>query len=222
MVAAAAATGAAMVSAFDTGNPPWVQGSAWLIADDRVVTNRHVLRSTDLDLIVVDASGVRFRHGVSMTIEFAADNRNPAATVSKRVTEILYVSDRQDPVDIAVLRIDGGNAAPLTLATGPAPRNLYVVGHPGLALSVSETVRVVFGNPDGRKRVSFGKRLDVELRRGEFLHDASTVGGFSGGPVVGMLDGTVIGLHYYGDPQTGNMAFSTDKVRADPAFHYLA
>ena len=223
MLATAAATGAAIVSAFDTGNPPWVRGSAWLIADDRVVTNRHVLMSDDLNLLVKDGDKRKFGAGISMAIEFAADNREPAASISRRVTEVLYISDPQDPVDIAVLRIDAGNATPLKLAAnGASPRNLFVVGHPGLLLTVPDKVRAVFGNPDGRKRVSFGKKLDLTLRPGEFLYDASTIGGFSGAPVLGIVDGGVVGLHYFGDPENGNMAITADTLRAHASSQYLA
>jgi hypothetical protein len=220
MLATATATGAAMASVFATGNPPWLQGTAWLIADDRVITNRHVLVSDDLNLLVSDGDRKKFGPGISMAIEFAADNRDPAASVRRNVTEVLYVSERQDPVDIAVLRIEGSNAAPLKFATTAAPLNLFVVGHPALALAVPEKVRAVFGNPDGRKRVSFGKRLDLTLKPGEFLHDASTIGGFSGGPVLGILDGTVAGLHYFGDPENGNMAITADTIRAHAAHQF--
>ncbi len=222
MLATAAATGAAMVSAFDTGNPPWLQGSAWLITSDRVVTNRHVLMSQQLNLLVADGARRKFGDGYAMSIEFAADNRNGGASIRRKVLEVLYISELQDPVDVAVLRIESHDATPLTMAAGAAtPNNLFVVGHPALAITVPDKVRAVFGNPDGRKRVSFGKRLDLTLKPGEFLHDASTVGGFSGAPVLGIIEGKVIGLHYFGDPANGNMAVTADAMRAHAAHQYF-
>jgi hypothetical protein len=222
MLGVAAATGAAMASAFATGNPPWVQGSAWLVADDRVVTNRHVLWSDQLKLVMSDGAAWRFRDGVSMAIEFAADDRDPRENIRKNVTEILYLSAPQDPVDIAVMRIEASGRTPLKIAGAAAQsRNLYVVGHPGQMIGVTEKVRAVFGNPDGRKRVSFGKRLETTIRAGEFIHDASTVGGYSGGPVLGMTDSQVIGLHYYGDPSDGNMAFTADTLLAHDAHRFF-
>lgn len=227
IVAAAAATGAAVVSAFSTGNPPWVQGSAWLVAPDRVVTNRHVLVSPRDGLNLVERAGdgsVRFRAGDSVTIEFAADDRTPSARIQRRVTGILYLANPEDPVDIAVLAIEPQReSTPLSLALGAGvtPNNLFVVGHPALMAAVPDDVQAVFGRPDGRKRVSFGKRLEGIGRRGEIVYDASTVGGYSGGPVLGISDGTVAGLHYYGDPVGGNLAVTAATIRAHRAYAAL-
>jgi hypothetical protein len=226
IVAAAAVTGAAIVSAPSTGNPPWVHGSAWLVAPDRVVTNRHVLVSDDIALVETAADGaVRFRAGNTVTIEFAADDRRPPAKTRRRVTGVLYVTKREDPVDIAVLAIEPAtDHPPLTLApdTAIAPNNLFVIGHPGLTEEVPEKVQAVFGKPDGRKRVSFGKRIQAAAGRGQIVYDASTVGGFSGGPVLGISAGVVSGLHYYGDPANGNLAISASAIRAHRAYAYLA
>jgi hypothetical protein len=224
IVAAAAVTGAALISAPSTGNPQWVQGSAWLIAPDRVVTNRHVLVSPrdGLNLVEKGADGrVRFRAGHGVTVEFAADDREPGARIQRRSTAILYLATPEDPVDIAVLAIEPlREHAPLALApaAGATPNNLFVVGHPALMATVPEEVQAVFGKPDGRKRVSFGKRLEGAARRGNIVYDASTVGGFSGGPVLGIGSGVVAGLHYYGDPTNGNLAITAGTILAHRAY----
>ena len=225
IVTAATATGAAIVSVFDSGYPPWVQGSAWLIATDRVVTNRHVLVSDNVNLVepTGDGSAIRFRTGHAVEIEFAADDRTPATNIRRRVTNVLYVAQRGDPVDIAVLAIEPVNdRIPLELVKPPssAPRNLFVVGHPAPMTSAPDAVKAVFGNPDGRKRVSFGKRLDIATRAGDIVHDASTIGGYSGAPVVAISDGAVAGLHYYGDPIGGNLAAAAATIRAHAAHQY--
>jgi endonuclease G len=87
--------------------------------------------------------------------------------------------------------------------------------------AVPDDVRAVFGRPDGRKRVSFGKRLEGIGRPGEIVYDASTVGGYSGGPVLGISDGMVAGLHYYGDPVGGNLAVTAATIRAHRAYAAL-
>jgi S1-C subfamily serine protease len=227
IVATAAVTGAAIVSAPTTGNPPWVQGSAWLIASDRVVTNRHVLVSPRDDLNLVENArdgAVQFRADHAVSIEFAADDRAPRAKVQRRATRVLYLAKLEDPVDIAVLAIEPLHEhTPLSLApsAGIAPNNLFVVGHPALMAQVPDAVQAVFGKPDGHKRVSFGKRLEGAARRGEIAYDASTVGGFSGGPVLGISDGVVAGLHYYGDPASGNLAITAAAIRAHRAYAAL-
>jgi V8-like Glu-specific endopeptidase len=119
-----------------------------------------------------------------------------------------------EPLDVFTpLRLFAENAE--------APADLFVVGHPGLMLQVPNEVQAVFGNPDGRKRVSFGKRLGAGGRIGVLGHDASTVGGYSGGPVVGIKGDGVAGLHYYGDPVNGNLAVTADALRAHESFAHF-
>jgi hypothetical protein len=229
IVAAAGATGAVVVSSFASGNPPWVQGSAWLIAPDCVVTNRHVLLPDDdqaegLVEESADRSKMQLRGDYSITIEFGADDRTPSRKVPRRVTEILYVANVHDPVDIALLTIEPYVQTPLELApaTDAAPDNLFVVGHPALMAKIPEAVQAVFGNLDGHKRISFGKRLRDAVIDGTIAYDASTVGGFSGAPVLGISGGSVAGLHYYGNPLAGNLAIPSTKIRAHVAYQRVA
>ena len=157
IVAAAAATGAAIVDSFSSGNPPWVQGSAWLVAPARVMTNRHVLLSDDGAVRLVeetaDRSAMQMRGDYKITIEFASDDRTPGEKIRRRVTGVLYVAKSHDPVDIAVLAIEPYERSPLVLvpASDPMPENLFVVGHPALMADIPEEVKAVFGKPDGRK-----------------------------------------------------------------------
>jgi hypothetical protein len=227
IVAAAAATGGVFIDAFATGNPRWLQGSAWMVAHNRVVTNRHVLLPESGQQLIdpgVNESSARLREGFNVDIEFAADNRNPAACISRRVTSVLFVANAADPVDVAILTIEPySSVKPLVLAkrTATPPKNLYVVGHPALTMSVANNVKTVFGNPDGKKRVSFGQLLHVIENDKTILHDASTVGGYSGGPVLGISGGEVAGLHYYGDPAMGNCAVSAVALHEHAVEQYL-
>jgi hypothetical protein len=221
IITAATATGAAMMRALGTGAPELVVGSAWLVTPNRVVTNRHVLWSNEWNMLVdKPAGGQRIGNDYSLTIEFTYDNRPTGVKTRRQVTDVFYVSKRDDPIDIAVLGIEG-TGTPLEIAAADAklPKNLFVVGHPGLMLEIPEAVKAVFGIPDGKKRVSFGKGRDTGAAT-QFGHDASTIGGFSGGPVVGISDGIVAGLHYYGDPADGNLAISAGAIRAHAAFGY--
>jgi len=229
MVAAAGATGAVMVTSAETVNRPWLQGSAWLVAPDRVVTNRHVVipppPNGGVVLAARDASGaLQLRQGVSVDVKFDADDRGPAPAIQRKVTGVLFVSPASDLVDIAVLSIEPiAEYAPLRLQVEETatPSNLFVIGHPGLMAGVPSEVQAVFGQPDGRKRVSFGKRLAAGGRISVFGHDASTVGGFSGGPVVGIKGDAVAGLHYYGDPVNGNLAVTADAIREHASFEHF-
>lgn len=227
IVAATAATGAVVVSWFSSGNPPWVQGTAWLTAPNRVVTNRHVLMAgrpeSHLVASASDGSAPKLKSGIELYLDFTHDHRAPGVQTRRRVTSVLFVAKADDPVDIAVLQIEAfAERTPLLLApVGAAtPGNLVVVGHPSPMAGIPATVQAVFGTPDGRKRASFGKRLDSP-RLGEFVHDASTIGGYSGGPVVGISNGLVSGLHYFGDPASGNLAVAADAIREHAAFPWI-
>ena len=81
IVAATAATGAVIVSWFTSGNPPWVQGTAWLTAPNRVVTNRHVLMSgrpeSHLVASTSDGSAPKIKSGIELYLDFTHDHRAP-------------------------------------------------------------------------------------------------------------------------------------------------
>jgi hypothetical protein len=107
-------------------------------------------------------------------------------------------------------------SAPLTLMTASDEyQYIYVIGHPGRMPNVPDRVLAVFGTPDERKRVGFGETMEPGTPRpNEIVYDASTIGGFSGGCVLPFLKNEVIGLHHYGDPLSGNRAFTAAALRA--------
>jgi hypothetical protein len=222
LVATARATGAVMVRDVIAGGPAWVQGTAWLIAPGRVMTNRHVL-FPPLDGVrlarrdAANRTQATMKSDYEVVIDFAYDT-GPARVKRCTVTSVPYVSEAADPIDVAVLDIarqDDGAKSELTIATaGSKARQLYVVGHPGRMTDTPDEVLAVFGNPDGKKRVSFGEVMAPETPRpGELAHDASTIGGFSGGCVLAFGAPHVAGLHYYGDPLSGNRAITAAALR---------
>lgn len=227
LVTVASATGAVMVKDRMGLQPPWVQGTAWLIKPNLVMTNRHVLfpplGGMQLARRMPGATtAARFKADLEITIDFAFDDRPVAKPLSCPALEVVYVSERADPIDVALIRIgdptDGAQkrAAPLVLANTEGDYSyIYVVGHPGRMAMVPENVLAVFGTPNERKRVSFGEPMEEGAPPpNEILYDASTIGGFSGGCVLPFLKNEVIGLHYYGDPLTGNRAFTAPALRA--------
>jgi hypothetical protein len=217
ITAACVATGA--VTVLDAlGGGVWVQGTAWLVAPDLALTNRHVLfpplGGARLARRVPGSPLARLRRDLTITLDFAHDD-GPARMRRFSVTDIPFVAEDRDPVDAALLRvtpIDATAPAPLRLAPAPAPGQLYIVGHPGRMANLPDDVRAVFGDPDERKRVSFGMRMP-DGPRADLVHDASTIGGFSGGCVLGLGQEGVVGLHYWGDPVEGNRAVTADALR---------
>lgn len=234
LVSVASATGAVMVKDRMGIQPNWVQGTAWLLKPNLVMTNRHVLfpplGGMRLARRIPGATTTaRFKTDLEVTIDFSFDDRHPTRPLTCPVSEVLYVSEDVDPIDVALVRIgppaDAAQElpAPLSIASCPSDyQYIYVMGHPGKMPNVPENVLAVFGTPDERKRVSFGETIDAGApAQNEFLHDASTIGGYSGGCVLPFLKREVVGLHYYGDPLVGNRAFTAAALREHAVGKFL-
>ena len=215
---AAAATGAVIVGEGPADMAqPWVQGTAWLVREDLAVTNRHVLfpppggvRLAQRKLLQPTAA--RLRTDLDLLVDFAFDG-GPQRSIRYRVDEVAFIAEEADPVDVALLKVSPeGNERPTPLVLRSAAldsKHIYVIGHPGRLEEVPAEVRAVFGDPDERKRASFGETMEPDpLYPGELSYDASTIGGFSGGCVLGFRSREVAGLHHYGDPLNGNRAMT--------------
>lgn len=216
VIAATRATAAVAVQDRLLPDLTWVQGSAVLIAPGLALTNRHVLVPTNGATRLArrrpgEAGGTLKRY-YKVELDFAFDS-GPERHVRYEVTGVPFISADDDPVDAALVTIAPGNGAPEPLAISDEDildlDRLYVIGHPGRLLAVPEDVALVFGEPDERKRVSFGEVMDAETIGGvHIVHDASTIGGFSGGPVLGFGSTEVMALHYWGDGVHGNRAIA--------------
>ena len=225
LVEVASAAGA-VVAKDKSGKPPWVQGTAWLVAHDLVLTNRHVLFPPPNGIALARrvsgaATTARFRTDMEVRIDFAHDN-GPSRNMVYAVEDIPFVSEEEDPVDVALIRVKPTPTQscpmprPLSLANdGLTSSYVYVVGHPGAVSKVPASVMAVFGTPDERKRVSFGEVMKGSAQpERELLHDASTIGGYSGGCVLAFGSEAVAALHYYGHPLSGNRAFTAAALRS--------
>ena len=92
-----------------------------------------------------------------------------------------------------------------------------MVGHPGLLSEIPEAVAAVFGKMDERKRLSFGLLMEDDDGTKPFiLHDASTIGGYSGGGVYRFGSPWLEALHDWGDSVEGNRAIPASRLRGHP------
>lgn len=235
LAATASAVAAVMVKDHYAPTPETVVGTAWLLGPDLAITNRHVL-FPDYGLRLArrlpgHPTQARLKSDVGVSLDFAYDN-GPARPLRYAVDSVVFVSEPNDPVDVALLRVKpiaGSPIAtpkPLTLSTDANEWDanfVYAVGHPGRMAQVSDDIAAVFGNPDGRKRVSFGELMDPDPNSGiDLLYDASTIGGYSGGPASPIGSEGVIGLHYWGgDVKSGNRAIIASALRAHALNQFL-
>jgi hypothetical protein len=228
IVTVANATGAVRVT---DSTASWVQGTAWLVGKNLAMTNRHVLfpqlgvqlaRRHD-----ADRETARMRTGLTVALDFAFDNGPPGRNRICKVLGVPYVSLEGDPIDVALLEIEplqeSQAATPLIVSRATFDFDqLYIVGHPGRLETVPSEVNAVFGSPDEHKRVSFGELMDANSAfPNELIHDASTIGGYSGGCVLGFTSLEVIGLHFLGDSTAGNRAFKAAALRTHKVNSFL-
>lgn len=194
-------------------------GTGWVVAEDLIVTNRHVAevfaRRTG-DVFTFRSS---FLGPMAARIDFREElgSEKPAEF---RLVDVLHIEDDAGP-DMAVLRIDwAGDAArrpPIVLADAIVPETtVAVIGYPA---KDSRT-----GMPDEMDRI-FGKTYDVKrlapgdvtavLEQGQLAtHDCTTLGGNSGSVVIALDTGQATALHFAGRELDRNFAVPAPLVRA--------
>jgi V8-like Glu-specific endopeptidase len=187
----------------------WV-GTGWLIAKDVVVTNRHVAEEFAALSITGGNRSFVFKRGwpdrdVRMTAraDFRRELRNSTPRAFA-VKEVLHIEDDDGP-DFAFLRVEGTNAGDsLSPALPPAAKApeaeqfIATVGYPAADSRIPEheLMSRLFGDKYNVKRLAPGQVL--RMADGLVLHDCSTLGGNSGSPVIDLLTGEVLGLHFSG------------------------
>jgi hypothetical protein len=162
-------------------------------------------------------------------VEFVvADGVGSAASDSFRVTEILALlpGDAARP-RMAILRVPRLEAAghkPIKIAAPgdlPAGMKIGVLGFPSFDARVPQIIlQQVFRNSFGEKRLMPGQIIEPTGGGGEgadLSHDAATIGGVGGGPIINLETGEVIGIHLGGTViDTGKANFGTSMTTALP------
>lgn len=162
-------------------------GTGLLIAEDRVLTNRHVFDRMD----------------GPATFELGPERGSPG-TGLELGDSVTIVNSME--VDVAVLEVaETETPEPVSWSTAPVDRAIAVVGYPYEESShvpeVQANIASVFGGVFDVQRVAPGMVL-ASTRR-ELEHDASTLRGNSGSPIVDLRTGAIVGLHHRGDRDRG-------------------
>lgn len=186
----------------------WI-GTAWLVAENIIVTNRHVAEIFGTG----NGKGYIFRqfidNPIRANIDFLEEQDNPASFVFK-ISEILHIEGDNGP-DIAFLRVE-----PVSGTVLPSPVKLYtgtvhpktevgVIGYPARDSRIPDQVLMdhLFGDVYNKK--SFAPGL-ITKSNGQLFHDCSTLGGCSGGLVLNLQSGEAVGLHFAGKFLDSNFA----------------
>ncbi len=213
------------------GSDCWYAGTAFMAAANLAITNRHVMQQIIFD----PTSGGSFSLNGEYWLNFAAEFNSPVKRRFK-IKRVVYA--RQDVIgrsldlsklDLAVLEI-GAPETPDTAMPPPLPLTtkrvlkedmIAVIGYPSKDNDL-EAVLVQAFKPLGYKRCASGE-VDAlpgfpgDSRKWTIKHDASTLCGNSGSPVL-ILDGetaAVSALHFGGQRLVANFAHVFDQLAED-------
>lgn len=198
-------------------------GTGWVIAaegaDRIVVTNRHVAalvarRTADgQGIFMRDPSQIRYGASLDFNEEFGslASEATPFTVV-----DVPYLADTTSP-DVAFLRITGKNLpSPLALADSDAAVGdlVALVGYPAYddRNDASDMARY-FRDLYDVKRYAPGKILQALAPGVALRYDCTSLGGNSGSPLIRLVDGKVVGLHYSGIYGRFNSAVGVGTLR---------
>ncbi|PUB81661.1 MAG: hypothetical protein DBP02_17765 [gamma proteobacterium symbiont of Ctena orbiculata] len=200
-------------------------GTGWMLAEDVLVTNRHVVREFGLRKgggfdFRINPEGDRYSARVDFLREY---NRSNIAQVG--IEEILFIEDNSDVrPDMALLRLSRGDGklpapielddSPLTLGPDDKPK-LAVIGYPAEdGRNDAFAMRNIFKGIYRVKRLSPGRVMSVSPNGKVLEHDCTTLGGNSGSPVINLESGKACGLHYAGTYRERNLAVTAPWLKS--------
>lgn len=192
----------------------WV-GTAWMVAEGLLVTNRHVAR----EFAEPSQGGFAFRASPMARVHAYVDwyHEHGRQQESRfKVTEVVWIEPDASPCDVALLRVaptgEEGESlpAPIPLTSGDdgltLGRWVGVVGYPDTGRHDDPEDRLrIFDGIFECKRMAPGQLISFQGERW-IHHDATTLGGNSGSVVVDLDTGRALGLHFAGLPKKRNYA----------------
>lgn len=207
----------ASVGRIEVVNHPFYDyvGTGWLVADDLVVTNRHVA----LEFAERVASGWKFQLGfdrrsaIGARIDFLEEIGNELAAEIP-ISEVWWIAPDDGP-DVAFLKLQGASLGsrprPVPLAASAAAARTVVatIGYPARDSRIPERdlMDQIFGGVYDKKRLAPG--FVTGLEGGALTHDCTTLGGNSGSVVVDLARGEAVGLHFAGTFLRANYAVAS-------------
>ena len=197
----------------------WV-GTGFLVADDVVMTNRHVAEE-------FCQMGYRRRWEFKANMTGRIDYAEELGSITPAEFELRNVIGVHEELDLALFRVRRTSEQeveppePLTIASmdplnGSERKRVYACGYPAWDGRRNDPAPMmdIFSNIFNIKRLQPGEV--VENRGRVFIHDCSTLGGNSGSAVIDLETGHVVGLHFGGRYLEGNYAVALWELVNDP------
>lgn len=199
------------------GAPLGFVGTGWLVAENVIVTNRHVAN----EFAIRRGEGFTFKMGagapMSASVDFLEEIDNPKKLVFNLVRP-LHIEAEPGPdvsfFEIEMISGDAKLAKPIELATDVSEtENAATIGYPAFDSRIPEPdlMERIYGKVYNKKRLAPGGITRVEATR--ILHNCTTLGGNSGSVVFDLDKGKAIGLHFSGSFLATNFAVRADVVK---------
>jgi endonuclease G len=187
-------------------------GTAWLVSDNIVVTNRHVAEDFAQREGVAYTFKRNFRgRNMMARIDFAEEFNQPEQE-EYAISEVLYIEESSG-YDIAFMRLSAPvhDVTPIKLANTVKKGNKVVIlGYPARDSRIpdQELMSHIYGDIYDVKRMAPGEIITEETFGDKSLiaHDCTTLGGNSGSLLLDLDDGTAAGLHFSGSYGEANYA----------------
>jgi hypothetical protein len=203
----------------------WV-GTGFLVADDVIMTNRHV--ATAFCHKPLGRRTWRFMPEMSARIDYVEE----WGVLENAEFELRNVIGIHEDYDLALFRVKrvstGGAPAPqpLTIASkapadldDPVGRPVFACGYPAWDGRRNDQIEMmrIFANIFNVKRVQPGELRGFDrLARNVITHDCSTLGGNSGSCLIDLETDQVVALHFGGKYMEANKAVALWKLTKDP------
>lgn len=226
------------------GMDKWYEGTAFMVAPGVAMTNRHVLERIVFEN--TSDSGpftLRARYWLNFDAEYG--NTQQVRFAIDRILyagdQVIGSGGDITKLDLALLQIgkpENPGAAlpaplPLTCRAIPQDTKVALIGYPAAPriytgndippadYELESVMKNVFDDRFGYKRCASGQVIatpgfPTDNQRWTMQHDASTLSGNSGSPVVGLIDGDlqVSALHFSGLPRQANFAHVFETLTA--------
>jgi len=214
-----------LVEVFD-GTQKWPIGTAWMVAENIAITNRHVAEKFATadeggkPVLLNDLRGRPYKVTVDFREEHGSTEEAEAA-----IKDVIYLARHDNAVsDIALLQFAPGLKLPPPIPVLgerlPIDSWVAVIGYPQpddrIPAKAREVEENYFSNVYGVKRLSPGQidKLPISNAPNWLLaHDATTLGGNSGSVILDLKTGSAAGLHFRGDYRVANYGVDADEIR---------
>jgi S1-C subfamily serine protease len=183
-------------------------GTGFLVGDDLVLTNRHVVSELSMgaDELEKGQAFITFYQEAGTTDP--PQNRFP-------ITAVVALHPN---LELALLRMELQAPRPqpqFEISPAVKATEVAAIGYPFKDIRNPLFVDAVFGSKYGVKRAALGEITGVSGQR--LFHDCSTLGGNSGSPVFSLASACVVGVHY-----TGRFMYRNEAVTAAEAARFVS